>query len=332
MNKIVALTNKVTLPAGVLYLIGFLLLAIVAGVLVFVANTNNLSLYPLLVALLMYTSFWYVDDRLVLHNMKIISGIGLLVSVVLILETEIWFAIGMTNFLAVLYFAFFLYPLKIDQIECPIKREYINFFSILFGLNILLFNLEYIMMVLGYDNSVLFHEYLHDLLELSVIILTIVTVGILLFRVIRFRGQDVELQGFNEQKGDVFSTLDTKKTGQQEVSDYLVAQKLVDVLENKQMYLESDFGVRKMNEVLGLGHQYHLSVITKHYFNMSFNELIAKYRTAYALKLLEREHNWSITSVAESCGFRSFTTFNKYFVHYVGVTASEYKDRLTSSE
>ncbi|MTG99365.1 helix-turn-helix domain-containing protein [Myroides sp. BIT-d1] len=310
-------------------LLGAFILLLGLGLVLLISLTSERSLFPFLISVLLYSSVVYFEERwqrTIVQQLSIISLVG---SVVLFFDLNHWLAIGIMNFIAVLYFIFFLCPLNFEQVKCKIKIEFIVFLSIFFGLNILLFNLEYLVSVFGRDlyfNDLLF-SYLHLLLELSAIILSLITGGFILYTVIHSHHlSDVPETKGMEKQVEFQGVLLTKEKGGI-VSEYVIAEKIVSFFESSDDYLQSTFSAKQLSSEIGLENQRQLSVIVQHFFHLTFNELLAKYRIAHALNLLRNEQNWSIVSVAESSGFRSFTTFNKYFVHFVGMKASDYKDR-----
>jgi AraC-like DNA-binding protein len=64
------------------------------------------------------------------------------------------------------------------------------------------------------------------------------------------------------------------------------------------------------------------------YFSKNFYQLIAEYRIAYAIKVLDEGRDIKIESLAYECGYNSTSSFNKYFKEMNGLTSSEYRNRL----
>lgn len=303
---------------NLLILLGVLMVIIGTALTVTVAFLSKASLFPFLLSIVLYSSQVYFEDKLQITSVRQISILAIVMCIALFFNLENWMSTGMLNFLAVLYYLFFLYPLDFSKIKSRIKKELITFISILFGVNVLIFNAEYVCGIFGYDLNDNLFDYLHLLLELSAIIVCVITAGLILNRFILLnkpKDQNSRLQKQSET------------TAEADSSEYIIAQKIVDFFNTSDIYLQSNFGSKDLCQEIGVPSFNQISNITQSYFNLSFNELLAKYRIAYAMKLLRDEQNWSITSVAESAGFRSFTTFNKYFVYYVGISASDYKDR-----
>ncbi|MVX37129.1 helix-turn-helix domain-containing protein, partial [Myroides sp. LoEW2-1] len=185
----------------------------------------------------------------------------------------------------------------------------------------ILFNVEYILMFFQWNLSDMLFDYFHLLLELSAVILSFITGVFILFTSIGQYKKKFSLNVDNSEKQVEINEENKDKF------EYIIAEKIILFFESCDDYLQSNFTARQLSNEVGLDDQRQLNLITQRFFHLTFNELLAKYRIAHALELLKNKQNWSITSVAESSGFRSFTTFNKYFVHYVGIRASDYKDR-----
>ncbi len=105
-------------------------------------------------------------------------------------------------------------------------------------------------------------------------------------------------------------------------------EKLKYLMEIKELYRQNNLSIKLLVEESGIpGH--HLSELFSSYLNKKFYPYIAEYRIAYAVKYLENyKDNLTIEGLAYECGFKSKTTFNKYFKEIVGCSLSEYKYNL----
>lgn len=73
--------------------------------------------------------------------------------------------------------------------------------------------------------------------------------------------------------------------------------------------------------------KHHFSQLLNVYLGKSFYQVIADYRIAHALALLEEAGTqFTIESLAYECGFNSKTSFNRYFKEKTGFTPSDYRE------
>ena len=56
-----------------------------------------------------------------------------------------------------------------------------------------------------------------------------------------------------------------------------------------------------------------------------FNHLVNFYRVNHAKRLLEKNKDWNIATIAAECGFEAVNTFNREFKRLTGITPGEYK-------
>jgi AraC-like DNA-binding protein len=73
--------------------------------------------------------------------------------------------------------------------------------------------------------------------------------------------------------------------------------------------------------------KHHFSQLLNVYLGRSFYQVIADYRIAHAMELLEEAGTqFTIESLAYECGFNSKTSFNRYFKEKTGCTPSDYRE------
>jgi len=72
----------------------------------------------------------------------------------------------------------------------------------------------------------------------------------------------------------------------------------------------------------------HLNSLLGRFANITFRDLLARYRIEKSLELLN-ERNYTLTEVYSRCGFNSPTTFERQFKRWVGCLPIAYKSNLT---
>ena len=75
--------------------------------------------------------------------------------------------------------------------------------------------------------------------------------------------------------------------------------------------------------------QDHLNILLRRFADITFHDLLARYRIEKCLELLY-ERNYTLTEIYGRCGFNSPTTFDRQFKRWVGCLPSEYKSTLTN--
>ena len=76
--------------------------------------------------------------------------------------------------------------------------------------------------------------------------------------------------------------------------------------------------------------QDHLNILLRRFANITFHDLLSRYRIEKCLELLY-ERNYTLTEIYSRCGFNSPTTFDRQFKRWVGCLPSEYKSDVTSN-
>lgn len=115
----------------------------------------------------------------------------------------------------------------------------------------------------------------------------------------------------------------TKKT----FLDY--EQRVRSILIERKLYLSPELSLDKLSQETDIP-KHHFSQLFSVYLKTSFYQLIAHYRIAHALKLLDEGSNITVESLAYECGFNSKTSFNRYFKEITGYTPSEYQNQKSA--
>ena len=94
----------------------------------------------------------------------------------------------------------------------------------------------------------------------------------------------------------------------------------------EKLYKENNINLDMLAERLNTTRHNASQVINEH-FDMSFHELVNKYRISEAKQLLEDDSklNWNIIEVAYEVGYNNKVTFNKAFKKDTNLTPSEYQ-------
>jgi len=101
---------------------------------------------------------------------------------------------------------------------------------------------------------------------------------------------------------------------------------IISYIESSRCYLDPDFSLNQMAQVLRTNHHYVSSAISRN--NSNFNDLLNSYRIKHAISELERNPDIKINELALESGFNNRRTFYNAFKKQTGKTPSEYRSAL----
>jgi len=109
--------------------------------------------------------------------------------------------------------------------------------------------------------------------------------------------------------------------------------KLENTLENDQLYLDEDLTLLKLAEQLNSTDK-KVSALLNQHMNVSFYDLINTYRVAAVKEKLGLEEfgKYSLLGIAQSCGFKSKSSFYRIFRKETGISPTEYKNQISKTE
>jgi len=112
-----------------------------------------------------------------------------------------------------------------------------------------------------------------------------------------------------------------------------IITKLTHLMEVEKMYLDCNLTLGKAAEKLATNTTY-LSHIINEQFEMSFSNYLNKYRIDEAIEIISNhQHDYmSYEGIANSCGFKSRSSFNQAFKRFTGKTPSEFSSIKMDSE
>lgn len=117
-----------------------------------------------------------------------------------------------------------------------------------------------------------------------------------------------------------------KKSGLDDSSSEKIKNNLLDLMNKKKPYLDSDLTLNKLSGMLSVS-VHHLSEVINKKLNQNYYDFINKYRIEEFKARIEDPSfaNYSLLSIAFDSGFKSKTSFNTIFKKITGKTPSEYK-------
>lgn len=105
------------------------------------------------------------------------------------------------------------------------------------------------------------------------------------------------------------------------------AQQVTDHMKKEKPFLHDDLTLPILAEQCNISNV-HLSQVLNQHFQLNFYDFVNQYRIEESKKMLvsSEYNNLSILGIAFSCGFKSKSSFNRYFKKYNGVSPSVYKE------
>ncbi len=116
-----------------------------------------------------------------------------------------------------------------------------------------------------------------------------------------------------------------RKSGLTPVHSLELKERLVYLLEEEKVYRENDINLERIAQMLQTSRHNASQVINEH-FNLSFFDLINKFRISEATEILRNDthSNLNIIDVAYEVGFNNKVTFNKSFKKNLAQTPTQY--------
>jgi AraC-like DNA-binding protein len=105
-----------------------------------------------------------------------------------------------------------------------------------------------------------------------------------------------------------------------------MASRLSKFMEVEKPFLNDNLNLSQLAEQSGIS-QAHLSQVINQYFHMNFYDFVNRYRVEEAKKKLSSTNfdHLSVLGIAFECGFKSKSSFNRYFKKYTGLSPSAFK-------
>lgn len=105
--------------------------------------------------------------------------------------------------------------------------------------------------------------------------------------------------------------------------------RLIDLMEQKDLYLDPELTLRSLAEYMNLPAN-HMSQLLNKGFNQNFTEYVNTFRLEHFKKLLQTtdSHHLTVLALAYDSGFNSKTVFNTFFKNKEGITPKAYWNQI----
>lgn len=104
-----------------------------------------------------------------------------------------------------------------------------------------------------------------------------------------------------------------------------IRKKLESLFDDKKIYLKEDLSLNNLARSIGVNHT-HLSRVINESYGKNFFDFVNSYRLKEFIKLAKSEeyNNYTLLGIAFEAGFKTKTTFNKFFKKELGTTPKEF--------
>ena len=104
-----------------------------------------------------------------------------------------------------------------------------------------------------------------------------------------------------------------------------LADELDMLMQEKRLYVNPDLKIADLASVLNVS-PYTLSYVFNQFLNKNYYDYLNDYRIAEFKRLLNEDEysKYTLSALAELCGFSSRTSFFRYFKKITGITPNEY--------
>lgn len=143
-----------------------------------------------------------------------------------------------------------------------------------------------------------------------------------------FSGRDFDLDRIKSIEKNEIPVAAYAKSGLDSTKIEPMAQELASYMKNGKPYLNEDLSLPILAEHCAFS-QTQLSQIINQHFKLSFYDFVNSYRIEQAKEMIgsSKFGHLSILGIAFECGFKSKSSFNRYFKKYTGVSPSEFKKK-----
>lgn len=143
-----------------------------------------------------------------------------------------------------------------------------------------------------------------------------------------FSDRNVDVDRIKSLKNEKIGTVTYAKSGLNPQQVEHLANKLASHMKNRMPYLNEDLSLPLLAEECEIS-QTQLSQIINQHFQMNFYDFVNGYRIEKAKEMLSSPDfgHLSILGIAFECGFKSKSSFNRYFRKYTGSAPSEFKKK-----
>lgn len=129
-----------------------------------------------------------------------------------------------------------------------------------------------------------------------------------------------------------------KETSQNDITQKIsrkdeLFNKLLELFEKEKLYLQYDLSLADIAELLN-SNKHYISNIINEKLNKNFYQFVNELRIKEAIEMLNNQDSYlyTIESISQKAGFKSKSSFNKFFKEITGITPSEFRKEYKSGD
>jgi AraC-like DNA-binding protein len=113
----------------------------------------------------------------------------------------------------------------------------------------------------------------------------------------------------------------------------ILKQQFFYIMGSRKTYLDEELNLYKLADLTGISEK-KLSLLLNRYLDTNFYDFVNGYLVRAIKEKFREETNskYTIMAIANDCGFRSKSSFNRVFKRETGLSPSEYKKQLLTQE
>lgn len=272
-----------------------------------------------------------VADRVLKKQIVQLMSMGVFILILSFLPVSLWIIVTVNNFFALVYFVFLHLHRKKSKQKYRFIKSYVSLVHLFYVIYLITLNLQMLLFNQSEVPVMLLLSYLQ--VGLQIILLALSLTSYLFYsRILRLRKINAFFGAGNrtpqvgkKQKSNLILQKEIIVSHQVNHKHQAVMEQVLDFFETSDAYLKHDFTLEILGQCISNSSLHVISFVINHHLHSTFYKLVAYHRILYALKLLAERNDWTVLAIAESVGFKSINTFNKYFKDLTGLTPVEYR-------
>lgn len=289
-------------------------------------------------AIIFSTKLFYmmadVEDHVLKKQIVQLMSIGVFILVISFLPVPFWIVVTVNNFFALVYFGFMYLHQRKSRQKYRFIQSYVSLVHLFYIIYLISLNLQVLFIQYAENAIYVLLNYLQVGLQSVLLVLSMVSY-LFYSRTLRLRkinsffdlGHHLANQE-NKQKPSLMIRKETLISDEVKIKHQEVMEQILEFFETHTDYLKSDFTLELLGKSISISNLNLISFVINNHLNTTFYKLVAYYRILYALQLFALRQDWTLIAIAESVGFKSVNTFNKYFKDLTGLSPIAYRVSL----
>lgn len=289
------------------------------------------NFFAIIFSIKLFCTLADVGDRVLKKQLVQLMSMGVVLLILNFLPVPLWIIVSVNNLFALVYFSFLYLHKRKSKQKYRLIQSYVSLVHLFYLMYLLTLNLQVHFVRQDVPSIVIVLSYLQVALQILLLVLSMASY--LLYSNV-WRARKIHLFfGFSPQKErpKKESKLGYMRQDERAVPYQFsykhqeIVEQILTFFETSDAYLKYDFTLEALGKCISNPNLHLISFAINNHLHTTFYKLVAYYRILYALQLFVHRQDWTLIAIAESVGFKSVNTFNKYFKELTGVTPVEYR-------